>query len=470
MVDFVFDWKLIVGSIGSLFFAVLCAGSGIGGGCFYLVIFVLILQMDPHEAIPLSKITTFGVACGGFLILWMKRHPTLKYKPLISYPTALMVEPLTIYGTMLGVILNIISPSWVIIIVLVVLLGFTSYKTFMKAIKQWKGESQQIQEEREKASSEKPTLDGIPKDDINDDMKPSGDNGEAIIVDKKVTEEEDDVQGNGLIPLPQDDSETAQEDVKKREQRSLLKREILKALISIVILFVVWAVMFSIVLIKGGDKVESVLNIQCGSWLYWVMTSIGFPITLGVTIVVGAFLRWRSGGVSEDGDVQWNIKNCFIIPIGALFAGVSAAYLGIGGGMVIGPILLEIGVLPQVATATSAFMIMFTASSSSLQYIINGKLDLYYGLWYFAIGFFGAAFGQFVFSKVVQMFRRQSLIGFFLGVLIVLSTLAMVAVTVMQLVQDIKDDNLGFRPLCKATPPAPTNSTNATLLNEYNYY
>ncbi|EKE38923.1 hypothetical protein ENUP19_0341G0001 [Entamoeba nuttalli] len=443
---FVFDWKLIVGSIGSLFFAVLCAGSGIGGGCFYLVIFVLILQMDPHQAIPLSKITTFGVACGGFLILWMKRHPNVRYKPLISYPTALMVEPLTIYGTMIGVIFNIISPSWLIIIVLVLLLGFTSYKTFAKAIKQWKNENEKRDAAKatELVETSKPDI----ADNDNDDMKPSENGNNAVIVDERVQEEEEG-QGSGPKLLPQDESQEAQKEAKKIEEKTLLKREIIKAILSVGILIVVWAVMFFIVILKGGEKMDSIVGIECGTPWYWVLTAIGGPLMLAVTIVVGIFLWWRQRGEEVQGEVQWTVKNCLIIPIGAFFAGVSAAYLGIGGGMVIGPILLEIGVLPQVATATSAFMIMFTASSSSLQYIIDGKLDIFYGLWYFAIGFIGAAFGQFGFSKIVQKLNRQSIIGFFLGVLIVLSTLAMIAITVVQLVSDVKNDNLGFKHLCK---------------------
>ena len=59
-----------------------------------------------------------------------------------------MVEPLTIYGTVLGVIFNIISPSWLIIVVLVLLLGFTTYKTFKKAYTQFKKESEKLKAEK----------------------------------------------------------------------------------------------------------------------------------------------------------------------------------------------------------------------------------------------------------------------------------------------------------------------------------
>ncbi|KAL7717470.1 Sulfite exporter TauE/SafE family protein [Entamoeba marina] len=462
--SFEFNWQLIVGSICSMFFATLCSGSGIGGGCFYLVIFVLILQMDPHEAIPLSKITTLGVAVGGFLVLWRKRHPNIHFKPLISYPTALMVEPLTIYGTMLGVLLNITSPSWLIIIVLVLLLGFSSYKTFTKAWKQFKNENEKRAIEREQLDSQQfAQLDTSPNfndsiTSINADVNESENVGDLDMLDNENNSPiqnqggsiivDENVQGNGPILLPQDDTVPSNKDVNEVEEKKLFIREIFKAILSIALLSVVWIIMFSIVIFKGGDKLDSIVGVDCGSIWYWVLTTIGFPFTLCVTIAIGAFFKSRQTDEVIEGEIVWSLKNCLLIPTGALFAGVSAAYLGIGGGMVIGPLLLEIGMLPQVTTATSSFMINFTASSSSLQYIIDGKLDLFYGLWYFGVGLIGAVIGQFGFSKLVKKFNRQSFIGFFLGGLIILSTMAMLCISIWELIEDIKDDNLWFQPLC----------------------
>ena len=262
--SFVWDWKLAVGTILSFFFAMLCAGSGIGGGCFYSIIFVILLQMDPHLAIPLSKITTFGVAVGGFLILWKKKHPNYKWKPLISYPTALMVEPLTIYGTMIGVVLNIISPSWLIIIVLVLLLGYTSYKTSKKALTQWKNENKKLALEKEqKENQEKKEK----KDEINEIKQVTIDQ-----IDKQ--EEEEHSEKETEVPL-------INTEMYEKVQK---KNEIMKAFASVGILIVVWIVMFVIVILKGGDKMDSIVGVECGSAWYWVLTFIGFPLMLAVTI------------------------------------------------------------------------------------------------------------------------------------------------------------------------------------------
>lgn len=40
---------------------------------------------------------------------------------------------------------------------------------------------------------------------------------------------------------------------------------------------------------------------------------------------------------------------------------------GIGGGMIKGPLMLEMGMIPQVSAATAAFMILFTSSATTAQ-------------------------------------------------------------------------------------------------------
>ena len=45
--------------------------------------------------------------------------------------------------------------------------------------------------------------------------------------------------------------------------------------------------------------------------------------------------------------------------------------------MFLGPVLIEMGVLPQVAVATSSYMILFTSSSTVVQFVILGNIGEY---------------------------------------------------------------------------------------------
>jgi uncharacterized membrane protein YfcA len=64
--------------------------------------------------------------------------------------------------------------------------------------------------------------------------------------------------------------------------------------------------------------------------------------------------------------------------VGATFAGVVSALLGIGGGIIKVPLMhLAMGVPFRVATATSNMMIGITAAASAVIYLIRGGIDPY---------------------------------------------------------------------------------------------
>lgn len=97
--------------------------------------------------------------------------------------------------------------------------------------------------------------------------------------------------------------------------------------------------------------------------------------------------------------------------------------------MVKSPIMLSMGLLPQVTTTTSSFMIIFTASASTLQYYVLGKIrgDELAGV--MLTGFAGALLGQKVINHLVARSGRQSLLIFLLGGLTLVSVVLIVALT-----------------------------------------
>ena len=58
--------------------------------------------------------------------------------------------------------------------------------------------------------------------------------------------------------------------------------------------------------------------------------------------------RMECGYVFCKGDVVWHAQNVVRLPIGCVAAGVLAGMLGVGGAMVMGPLMLELGLLPDV--------------------------------------------------------------------------------------------------------------------------
>lgn len=70
-----------------------------------------------------------------------------------------MMEPLTIAGAVCGTFINVLSPPWLITIMLVLLLSATAYKTLNKGIKCFREESAALAE-KESATPKETVSDG----------------------------------------------------------------------------------------------------------------------------------------------------------------------------------------------------------------------------------------------------------------------------------------------------------------------
>jgi uncharacterized membrane protein YfcA len=80
-------------------------------------------------------------------------------------------------------------------------------------------------------------------------------------------------------------------------------------------------------------------------------------------------------GLSGEG---YRVRNLRLGVVGAVFAGIASALLGIGGGIIKVPLMhLGMGVPLKVATATSNMMIGITAAASAIIYLIRGGIDPY---------------------------------------------------------------------------------------------
>ena len=93
--------------------------------------------------------------------------------------------------------------------------------------------------------------------------------------------------------------------------------------------------------------------------------------------------------------------------VGAFFAGIVSAVLGVGGGIVKVPVMhLVMGVPLRIATATSNLMIGVTATASAIVYVMRGGMDPYV-VGPIAVGvFIGASVGSRVAPRVNVPVRR----------------------------------------------------------------
>mmetsp|Transcript_37978 Transcript_37978/g.98042 ORF Transcript_37978/g.98042 Transcript_37978/m.98042 type:complete len:125 (+) Transcript_37978:1133-1507(+) len=110
-----------------------------------------------------------------------------------------------------------------------------------------------------------------------------------------------------------------------------------------------------------------------------------------------------------------------------------AGLLGLGGGTVIGPLLLEFGMLPLPVAATSAVMVMATAMSTTTQFLVNGTLDLEYAGFLALIGLLSSIFGHLVIGRLLKKYKKTSYITFFLSFILATG----VVLIIVQGVEDV---------------------------------
>ena len=88
--------------------------------------------------------------------------------------------------------------------------------------------------------------------------------------------------------------------------------------------------------------------------------------------------------------------------------------------------MLAIGVHPQVASATSACMVLFSSATSTLSFLIFGYLRGDYATFCLVLGFLSTILGQTVMSMLLAWSGgRNSYIAFCVGGVVAISAVAM---------------------------------------------
>jgi len=113
------------------FLSMIATSAGIGGGPVFGVMFTFILNFSLSEATPITNFMIFISSVTTFFIgLKMKiNNPETKF---VDYKFILVICPILLMSTKIGVILNKILPSLILNIILTLLLLITSYKTYKK--------------------------------------------------------------------------------------------------------------------------------------------------------------------------------------------------------------------------------------------------------------------------------------------------------------------------------------------------
>jgi uncharacterized membrane protein YfcA len=133
------SFKEAIGLFMIIIGSALSNAGGIGGGGLLIPILLLLLGFYTHEAIPISKLMIFTGAITSFFLGFRQKHP-FRNSISIDYNIPMLLVPFLLLGTMIGVTLNKVTPPWVILISLTLVLVINTYKTFKKGRETHKNE------------------------------------------------------------------------------------------------------------------------------------------------------------------------------------------------------------------------------------------------------------------------------------------------------------------------------------------
>ncbi|CAH0515318.1 unnamed protein product [Peronospora belbahrii] len=465
----------ISGSIGAFVATILASGAGLGGGGLLVPLYMILMEKSSHEAVPLSKATIFGGAIASFLLNVRKHHPLVRNRPLIDYETILLMEPMTLAGTIIGVNMNAVFPEWLITLCIVWLLTTTALRTYNKGKRIWKEETD---------ADKKIVADIvaywrlIPYESNFKHFhvvvraylrwkaykSPEKDKLRLKIIAEHVSSDKEHISCTSTEASTEDETSSDE-----NENESLMRRgiqntvakfvsvkQIIKArrtvpIVDMGVLLLTWVVLVLFSMAKGGHGTPSIIKLSCGSIGYWMLTVLSFPFFVVVTIHFGIKIsRFHTMLQASDytyakGDMMWTKHAVLKYPALCTLAGVAAGLLGIGGGMIKGPLLIEMGLLPQVSSATSSSMILFTSSATTIQFIVMGTLPVEHALWHGMVGFIAALIGQLGMSYLIKRYRKSALVIFFIAIVIGVSGLVM---TVLGIARISEIGFGGFRSFC----------------------
>ena len=103
----------------------LSMSAGVGGGGIYVPLGLILLRFGAKAATGLSQASIFGASLGGLYLNVKNRHP-LANRPVIDLDMALFLAPMEMAGAVVGVIVQKLLPDWAVILIMAVVLGYTS--------------------------------------------------------------------------------------------------------------------------------------------------------------------------------------------------------------------------------------------------------------------------------------------------------------------------------------------------------
>lgn len=471
--DLVMNWRTGLAIPLYLVFAMLAISSGVGGGLFWVPLFTALMQFTVKSAAALSQSCVAGGCLGGTIYSIMQRNPHTDSRPMIDYSLTLVLMPALVQGISIGVMLNYIIPSVIISSLLVIILLLISGRTLYQGVKLVKAEKHvkkaratedegQDDEELEDTPEQErmSPLNSEGSESINSRQSPN-----AVIQDRAYERASIEAKLTALkLSLAEKGQKAPTRSLKFVKHTSrVISRKVTKIFGTIQKPLIPWNHFLEILFISAaflGLQIGKSFFSRC-SWQVWTM----FGIQIAFMVACSAFFIWchehpvpikhshhkvasdlvmqgessqQEGDVSDDEeDEEWKPSKLALIWVLTLVLGVLSGTVGLGGGVLMTPLLLELHVHPQTAAATSTFITLFASTTAAVSFGLDGRLNLQYMALYAPLCLIGGFLGVYILTGLIKKYKFTGMVSVLVGVLVFVSAVLVIAFALRESIQDI---------------------------------
>lgn len=210
-------------------------------------------------------------------------------------------------------------------------------------------------------------------------------------------------------------------------------------------------------LLRGNKNVDSQIGVETCGAADWGLFAVFILVSLVLTFFISKLLRKereekvRCGYDFHESDIEFTSRNTVKLSVISVLTGMAGAALGIGGGMIMNPLFLELGQMPSIASATGMYIVMYSAGAITLQFIMTNELLWDYSLVCGLSTILGTYLGISLINRLVKKTGRQSLLILVLCLLILVSIIVIPINSGIRLKQQADEgiDIFAFRDLCE---------------------
>lgn len=362
-----------------------------------MIVTMLILagQLTPHDAVPVSKAVVFIGAIAS-LVLNLGRNAPRASGSLVDWLLLKMVVPMALFGTLLGVMSNEHTPGYGVVIILsatlipmlVLLLRHAQQQMAEEAtLAEDSGydEERDAEDVRDEAASLLGKGPKVPLASSQDNVRCSTASGKLTSSGTTWTYQDAVLLGTMLLIVIIGGS--LQHHVRacfnhQQQQLDPFSQPDLSGALPCqhpVLNMAFWGRAEGWIALKGFAPAAITVVLAMPSW-----ACIGTASYYARIAMSHGWSRSRTAGF------------LFV----AFAAGILAGFVGIGGGLIFSPFFLLVGVDPAIAVATSSTTVVFTSSSTTMQYLLMDRIHIPLALQYGAVNavasLCGTSFTQFV--------------------------------------------------------------------------